>query len=154
MDILTTVNPILTAVISILTAVISILALLVSCCSYRNSKKHQEKSNDLSALNIVTQLQIEISKKQISLIDQKLETDEQKLEFNAKIEDFLNLLELLSIYILSANLDENLMKVIYKEVIIQAIKQNHKFFGPASKYKNIKKLHDHWTSDSVAQPKK
>ena len=115
MDILTTLIPILTAVISI---VISILALCLSWCSYRNSKKNQEKSNDLSALNIVTQLQIEISKKQISLINQEVETDEQVLEFNAKTEDFLNLLELLSIYILSANLDENLMKVIYREVII------------------------------------
>lgn len=151
MDILTTLIPIVTAVISI---VISILALWLSWCSYRNSKKNQEKSNDLSALNIVTQLQIEISKKQISLIDQEVETDEQVLEFNAKTEDFLNLLELLSIYILSANLDENLMKVIYREVIIQAIEQNHNFFGPASKYKNIKQLHDHWTSDRVAQPKK
>lgn len=133
---------------------ISILALGLSLCSYINSKKHQEKSNDLSALNIVTQLQIEISKKQISLIDQKVDTKEQGLEFNAKTEDFLNLLELLSIYILSANLDEDLMKVIYKDVIIQAIDQNDKFFGASSKYKNIKQLHDQWTSDRLAQPKK
>ncbi|UXN37997.1 hypothetical protein N8E87_05965 [Avibacterium paragallinarum] len=130
-----------------LISIIFSAALILSYLSYRKSTKHQEKSNDLSSLNIVTQLQIEISKKQLSLINATTTTEEDELKFNAKVEDLLNLFELLSIYILKADLDNNMMKVIYKDIIIQTVQHYENYFGAATKYRNLKKLHDNWTSD-------
>lgn len=131
----------------LISIVFSGIALILSFCSYKKSTKHQEKSNDLSALNIVTQLQIEISKKQLSLIDQKMETEEDGLKFKAKTADLLNLFELLSIYILKSDLDEDIMKVIYKDVIIQTVEGNKDYFGTTTKYRNLEKLYKRWTSE-------
>ncbi|POY45027.1 hypothetical protein C3007_01985 [Avibacterium gallinarum] len=134
-------------IVSICNSFISIIAVIVSICSYKKSTEHQKKSNDLSALNVVTQLQIEISKKQLSLIDQEIRTKEDKLKLKAKIEDLLNLFELLSIYILKSDLDKNLMKVIYKDVITQTVEENKEYFGTTTKYRNLEKLYKEWTKE-------
>lgn len=131
--------------ISIITILISISSLFATFYIGRKNKE----ANGIQAINIVTQLQIEISKKQVEL--SHIETSStSKEKFDFLTNDYLNMIELLCVYILSGFLNQNLMKVLYKDLIEQTVEHyKEEKFGVASPYKNIKEVNKLWSKDKV-----
>lgn len=72
------------------------------------------------------------------------ELDSASLYLDECIENYLNGLDRLCFCIIKEYFDNDEMKIEYRHVINDAVKENPTYFQQASKHRNIKKIHEKW----------
>lgn len=70
--------------------------------------------------------------------------DSASLYLDECIENYLNGLDRLCFCIIKEYFDNDEMKIEYRHVINDAVKENPTYFQQASKHRNIKKIHEKW----------
>ncbi|UEM37670.1 hypothetical protein [Pectobacterium aquaticum] len=120
------------------------------------SNEEAIKSNRINELGAFLEMEsqiktnrLELSKASIHALDLKDkgkqdELDSASLYLNECIENYLNSLDRLCFCIIKGYFDNDDMKIEYRHVLNDAVKENPTYFQQSSKHRNIIKIHEKW----------
>lgn len=146
-------------IVYVISAVIALIMLGVAISQLsklRIQVQEAVKSNIISELGTFLEVENQIKNSRRELTKASLnvltlkdkgrqdELDSASLYLDECIENYLNGLDRLCFCIIKEYFDNDDMKIKYRHVINDAVEKNPTYFQQASKYRNIKKIHEKW----------
>lgn len=149
----------ITAIVFSISAIIAIIMLVIAVLQLRrlaDQVSEAVQSNSLNQLNALLTLEQQIADRRLSLSESGIELstlkdsqdknkiDAAKLKFNEAKQMYLNGLDRLCFCVIKKLLDDDEMRLEYRDIIRRAVTDFQEDFHTGTSYRNIKKVYESW----------
>lgn len=149
----------ITAIVFSISAIIALIMLLIAVLQLRrlaDQVSEAVQSNSLNQLNALLTLEQQIADRRLCLSESGIELstlkdsqdknkiDAAKLKFNEAKQMYLNGLDRLCFCVIKKLLDDDEMRLEYRDIIRRAVTDFQEDFHTGTSYRNIKKVYERW----------